>query len=133
MKAVTSGSVSLQQPTTSSAPVSSGPVAQAPRADKSHSKPRDSTVRDYHNEALNRSDQMAAPPSQQSAQEAADAAKSIRDTLSEWMKSFMEQWKIQHAGATTAGTTALGQMKANSDSLGKVMQAWAQMMYGGGG
>ena len=50
LKAVTSGSVS------------SGPVAQAPRADESHSKPRDSNVRDYHNEALNRSDQMAAPP-----------------------------------------------------------------------
>ncbi len=32
--------------------VSSGPVAQAPRADESHSKPRDSNVRDYHNEAL---------------------------------------------------------------------------------
>lgn len=129
---VTTGSVSHQH---SSAPVTSGPVAQAPRPEKCRAKPRDSSVRDYHNEALNRCDQMASSPSQQpqSAQEAADAAKAMRDTLSEWMKSFMEQWKIQHEGSTTAGTTALGQMKANSDSLGKVMQAWAQMMYGGGG
>lgn len=85
-------------------------------------------MREYHHEALDRADRMAAPPF---SQEAAEAAQMMRDVLAESMKSFMEQWKIQHEASTAAGSTALQQMKACSDSLGKSMQAWAEMMYGG--